>query len=234
MVTTYTILSEGIVRFIHTHNNPIAVGSSYQELTKPQIMDLISSKKQVVERSRKTPDKTFFIDVDVEGECSIKTEFTKNQSLAAYKNGSEIALPEESKIEAAVKPKKSKMVVEAAPKNAPIAKEVNKLITKPTAGAVKPSKKMSTKEKSKPKKAVKKISVKKVARAKKILKPGENIYGPKVSGASKEMSIKDIRKLLKNGKIIRNDRGFYYSEKFLADRVDQDKKLSVHVADPKR
>ncbi len=69
---------------------------SFQQLTNKQIMDLLSAKKEIVTRSRKDVKKTFYLNVDDDGEVSVATDFDADASAAAYKNGSEIALPKET------------------------------------------------------------------------------------------------------------------------------------------
>lgn len=83
-------------------------------------------------------------------------------------------------------------------------------------------------------KKVMKTKGKKVAKpaAKKDRKPRKNygtMYGPKVTGAKKTLSVDQMVKELKAGKTIRNNKGFYYSPKFLASRKDRTKKHDVFV-----
>lgn len=59
-------------------------------------MDLLSAKKEIVTKSRQKKGQIFYLTVDQDGEVSISEKFQKGFSHAAYKGGSEIALPEES------------------------------------------------------------------------------------------------------------------------------------------
>lgn len=186
-------------------------------------MDLLSAKKEIVEQSRQDKKKTFFIDVDDEGECSISTTFTKNHSCAAYRNGSEIALPEDTivpdlKLSKGKKAKIEKGVDEnAGPVTADdVSLKPKKEITKPvkegmsnktTAGAVKPEKKMATKTKAKgkPSKAKKAVAVKKAA-------------GAMPEGKRQTLTIKKAIELAKKGAMIYRASngsafGLYYLEK---------------------
>jgi len=51
----------------------------------------------------------------------------------------------------------------------------------------------------------------------------------KVEGAKKSLSVKEMRDLIKKGSVIRNAKGFYYSELFLSTKKDQAKKHEVFV-----
>lgn len=64
----------------------------YRELTKQQAMDLMSTKTLIREQSRKEKNKTLFVNIDDEGECSISDTFVKDESAYAFRNGSEIAI----------------------------------------------------------------------------------------------------------------------------------------------
>lgn len=60
-------------------------------------MDYLSAMKEVVKQSRKDKKTTYYVLIDDEGECSISTEYHPTNTKAAYKNGSEIALPVDGK-----------------------------------------------------------------------------------------------------------------------------------------
>jgi len=78
---------------------------------------------------------------------------------------------------------------------------------------------------SKPTKAApaKKEKVKKAKKATGERKP------VKVEGAKKSLSVKEMREAIKKGSVIRNAKGFYYSELFLSTKKDQAKKHEVFV-----
>jgi hypothetical protein len=91
--SNYRVLSDGVAKNIRSEAGHIK-GASFQSLTKKQLMDLHSTVQKLKDQSKKEPKRTFYIDVDNEGECSIQVLYTRGDSIAAYRNGAEIALPQ--------------------------------------------------------------------------------------------------------------------------------------------
>lgn len=86
-----TIIDGGLVKSWKT-------GGSFIPLTNKQLMDLMSAKKQIVEASKKDKKKTFYLNIDDEGECEVAAAFHQDSTVAAYKNGSEVPIENENQM----------------------------------------------------------------------------------------------------------------------------------------
>lgn len=188
-------------------------------------MDLISAKVEAAERSRKDR-KPVFVSVLPDGECELVANYPgPEKALAYFVNGSEKPVPSQSEIEASVKPAKKETKAKESP-DKKVSKKM-KTTSQSAIGAKSPkAKKAGGAKGSKPAKKPK-------DRKPRSSKPGE-MYGKAVSGASKELSVEQIVKALKEGKTVRNKAGFYYSPKFLATRKDKTKKHTVWVREAQR
>lgn len=103
---TVTIISDGIVWNYNQNKH------SFQQLTKQQIMDLQTAKKEIAEKSRKEKGKKLYLNVSNDGEVGISETFIKDSSGFCYRNGSEIALPEDSKSPEPKEKNKTKTIME--------------------------------------------------------------------------------------------------------------------------
>lgn len=112
------VLSEGFVR---TRYNGASVCNLFQPLNKQQLMDLQSAKKDAAAKSKADKKKTYYLNVDDEGEVSIATEYDADASGMAYKGGVEIALPA---------PEKSTKVTETKNKKTAAADSAQTMSTK--------------------------------------------------------------------------------------------------------
>lgn len=188
--------TSGIAR-VYFRNGQQFGGGNNIELTKQQRMDLMSCKQSIKEKSKIEKNKTFYINVDDEGEFSISNTFDRSSSAYAYKNGGEIALPNPSDLVVDGKVLKPKTKVKTIQPS-----EDDNLETSMETKTKKVAKKTGTK-------AAKKVSKKSVA-------PG-TAYGPKVSVADKKtLSVTEITKALKAGKTVRKaSDGYYLSLGFL-------------------
>lgn len=86
-------------------------------LTNKQVMDLQSAKKEIIARSKKEKGKKLYLNVDDEGEVNVSEEYIPNSSGFCFRNGSEIALPADSKKTPEPKTKSNKKTVETENSN---------------------------------------------------------------------------------------------------------------------
>lgn len=187
-----TVLTDSVV----TSRRVGAVAITEIEYQTINQMDLKTARLQAIAASKKERKKTFYLNVDPEGEIEVSNDFDKDGSLVCYRNGSEVALPEPTNAEPKTKTKST--------------------TTKPGEPETIMAKKKEVK------KAAKKV-------AKKSTGKSNSLYGPSVTGAGQELTVKKIREALKAGKTVRKaNNGFYLSIKFL-EKADAEKKIAVHV-----
>lgn len=226
---SFTITETGVIK--NTYSNAGFVnGASIQDLTKKQIMDLHNARKKIIEQTRKEKGKVLFIDIDGEGECSIEEKFTRNVSLAAFKNGDEIPLPESKPEQTTGKKAKSEQPGDFEESLSSNKKTNNK---KPS-GDVKPEKTMSTETKKKAKPAKK---AGKAKPAKKAAKKAKANNGEKKLPEGKKMKItvKKAIELAKKGSMIyRASNGSPFGLLYLNKVQNVDREMELIVRAPEK
>jgi hypothetical protein len=165
-------------------------------------MDLLSAKKEAIEKSKKEK-RTIYIVVDEnDGEFTVHGAPLRG-TLYAYKNGGETALPPKAAAESSeVKLKSKKQGKSSQPAN--VSEKINK-------------KEMATKTKKAAKKVAKKSAKKTNSKATGFDKNDKKTWGKKVN-----VSIKAMRDGLKKGFIYRDPQGVKQTEVYMATRSNQE------------
>jgi len=185
-------------------------------LTKEKF-DLLSAKVEAAGASR-TEKKTIYIMVDDDGDCTLHTTdfLPKHETIAAYRNGSEVPLDDEV---VTPEPTKNKKMAETKTPAKPAAK-------KPAAPAKKsaPAKKVAAKKVVKP--AAKAAKKAEKPKAEKLKEPTVALpKGAKVQ----ELKMKEIVALMLKGTAITSLHGIRLSIKAIRNRQNQDKLRKVIV-----
>jgi len=182
-------------------------------------MSLIEAEDAAKKESKVSKKQRIYVVTDPSGEADFSTTIKVGETAhSVFVGGKKVELTE-AELAGATR------IVDKNAANKPSVEKVRGGLGKIIEEHKKLISKQQTKETmAKPTKAAPaKKEVKKVKKATGERKP------VKVEGTKKTLSVKEMREAIKKGSVIRNAKGFYYSELFLAPKKDQAKKHEVFV-----